>query len=56
MLDEGRSERRDPSAGRWRDEEDDRPRRSWRDGRDGEDPPRPGPRDRDRDLWPDRRR
>jgi hypothetical protein len=50
---EDRSEHRDPSAGRWR-EEDDRPRRSWRNGPYGEDP-RPGSRDTDRELWPERR-
>ena len=54
-FDESRRERRDPSPGRWRDEEDDRPRRSWRDGRDDDDSPRSGPRDTDRDLWRGRR-
>jgi len=52
-FDENRSEGGDPSAGRWR--EDDRPRRGWRDGGYDEGPPRPGPREFDRDPWRERR-
>ena len=52
-FDEDRSRRRDLGAGRWRDEEDYRPRRGWRDGRYGEDSPR---RYNDRDPWQDGRR
>jgi LTXXQ motif family protein len=53
LFDEDRSERRDLGAGRWRGEEDYRPRRGWRDGRYGEDSPR---RYNDRDPWQDGRR
>jgi hypothetical protein len=49
--DDERSERSARGAERWRNEDTDRPRRSWGDRR--EDGPRQGPRDYDRDSWPD---
>lgn len=49
--DRDRSERRDPDAEGWRDQDNDRARRSWRDRRPEEETPRQGPRDYDRDGW-----
>jgi hypothetical protein len=54
-FEENRSERRDPSWGRWREEDDEGPpRRGWGGSRYDEDLPRAGPRDY-RDRWPERR-
>jgi hypothetical protein len=51
-FDDTRGERRDRGADRQRSDNDDRPRRDWRDGR-RDDRPRHNPRDYDRDGWAD---